>query len=398
MSRRLTADQTIWEILEQGTLPSDLHLGRYAILIDEGVRNSHTKWLNRLLEEYPDCLIVIEIQSGERSKSVDEWNRITDRLFKAGMRRNDTLLVVGGGVVGDLGGFVASTLFRGVRYLQLPTTLLAMVDSSIGGKVGINHSTGKNRIGAFYPPERIIVRFDFLKTLPKREWINGSAEMLKYGYIKEPILLEQLSALPDHLRLNSINQNEVPALSDSEWSKLMPLLAEWIQSSWTIKQDIVVEDEFEQGERMFLNYGHTFGHALEQFAGYGEIDHGVAVLTGMVCAGFISAGMNTSSAESIGYDITFQKSSAISLDPLRPFLELTEIDWQNLAKDPIVPQKLVQEMSSDKKNQSDQIRLILLESVGKPFIHETSDRNLLEQIWKSSLEWIISDPEKNEGS
>jgi 3-dehydroquinate synthase len=341
---------------------------------------------------------VIEIQSGERSKSVDEWNRITDRLFKAGMRRNDTLLVVGGGVVGDLGGFVASTLFRGVRYLQLPTTLLAMVDSSIGGKVGINHSTGKNRIGAFYPPERIIVRFDFLKTLPKREWINGSAEMLKYGYIKEPILLEQLSALPDHLRLNSINQNEVPALSDSEWSKLMPLLAEWIQSSWTTKQDIVVEDEYEQGERMFLNYGHTFGHALEQFAGYGEIDHGVAVLAGMVCAGFISAGMNTSGAESIGSDITFQKSSAISLDPLRPFLELTEIDWQNLAKDPIVPQKLVQEMSSDKKNQSDQIRLILLESVGKPFIHETSDRNLLEQIWKSSLEWIISDPEKNEGS
>lgn len=406
MSRRLSADQTKWEMLNKGVMPADLILDRYAIVIDERVKSSHSDWLKQLNIDYPNCLAVIEIPSGERSKSVKEWNRITDALFEAGMRRNDTLLVVGGGVVGDLGGFVASTLFRGVRYLHIPTTLLAMVDSSIGGKVGINHSTGKNRIGAFYPPERIVVRLDFLRTLPKREWVNGAAEMLKYGYIREPKLLDQLVTLPELLKLERLDQMQVPEVSETEWEYILPQLADWIERSWKIKQNIVDIDEFEQGERMFLNYGHTFGHALEQLAGYGEIDHGVAVLAGMVCAGLAShrgkkSGESTHHlVDKNGNTSAFNISDdPIPLDPLRSFIPLTGIKWSEISDDALFSQKLVNEMSSDKKNQSEQIRLILLESVGRPRIHETADRKMLEYIWEESFEWLnrssLTHPDKN---
>lgn len=406
MSRRLSADQTKWEILKEGIMPTDLRLDRYAILIDERVKSTHSDWLKQLNHHYANCLAVIDIPSGERSKSVKEWNRITDALFDAGMRRNDTLLVVGGGVVGDLGGFVASTLFRGVRYLHIPTTLLAMVDSSIGGKVGINHPSGKNRIGAFYPPERIVVRLDFLRTLPKREWVNGAAEMLKYGYIREPELLDQLVTMPELLKLESLGQMQVPEVSESEWASILPQLADWIERSWNIKQTIVDQDEFEQGKRMFLNYGHTFGHALEQLAGYGEIDHGVAVLAGMVCAGLASHRGERSGdfashrGEKSGDKSAFNISDhPIPLDPLRPFIPLTGLNWTQISSDAFFTQKLVNEMSSDKKNQSDQIRLILLESVGRPRIHETADRKMLENIWEESLDWLnrssLTDSDKN---
>lgn len=376
MSRRFTADQTTWKILQGESLPEEITLGRYAILIDETVKSMHSDWLHRLLDANPSCLGVFEIPSGETSKSIRQWEHLTDQLFATGMRRNDSLLAIGGGVTGDLAGFVASTLFRGVRLIHIPTTLLAMVDSSIGGKVGINHSSGKNRIGAFYPAEWILIHTDFLKTLSKREWVNGFAEMLKYGYIRNPKMLEELILFPQWLKLDQLDQHQTPAFTSSEWSELIDRLEKWITESWKIKQQIVTDDEFEQGDRMFLNFGHTFGHALEQVLGYGRIDHGVAVLAGMVCAGILS-NKHINKPE-----------MRISLDPLEPFIRLTADHWNEIREKAHIVETLVHEMNSDKKNQSNHIRLILLRSVGNPFIFETSDPSELEAIWGRAFAWI----------
>lgn len=388
MSRRLTADQTNWILLNKEGLNGDDALreivsGRYVILIDERVRQLHLEWLNRVTETIPLCLAVLDIPSGESSKSVMHWSELTDNLFALGLRRNDALIAVGGGVVGDLVGFVASTLFRGVRLIHIPTTLLAMVDSSIGGKVGINHESGKNRIGAFYPAEWILVDPKFLKTLTKREWINGFAEMIKYGYIRNPKMLQELVSFPDELGLDTIGQHEVPAWNKSKWTEVMDRLQFWITESWKIKHEIVIGDEYEQGERMFLNYGHTFGHALEQYAGYGKIDHGVAVLAGMVCAGIFRNALEKENSK-----------HTIPLEPLDPFLNLTEENWQDFAQQEEMIHALVNEMSGDKKNQSDRIRLILLQQVGRPFLHETIDRKKLEEVWKEAFEWISKQSER----
>lgn len=386
MSSQFTADQTNWKVLRNETLPGEVNLGRYAVLIDSRVKELHFDWLNRFREANPSCLGVLEIPSGETSKSITQWKHLTDKLFEMGMRRNDSIVAVGGGVTGDLAGFVASTLFRGVRLIHIPTTLLAMVDSSIGGKVGINHESGKNRIGAFYPAEWIFVCPVFLKTLSKREWVNGFAEMLKYGYIRKPEMLTRLSTFPQRLRLDGINQAQIPELSASEWASVLDELELLITESWTIKQQIVVSDEFEQGDRMHLNYGHTFGHALEQYLGYGQMDHGVAVLVGMVCAGILRHQQKNDESD-----------HSIPLDPLRPFLKLTSENWAEIRNKEHIVHSLVDEMRQDKKNQSDQIRLILLQNVGSPFVYETADRSELEHVWSRAFSWIMESTRNGEG-
>lgn len=202
------------------------------------------------------------IRPGELSKSLERFGQITEWLAGSGARRSDTLIAFGGGVVGDLAGFAAATYMRGIRLISLPTTLMAQVDSSIGGKVGINLPQGKNLVGAFHPPSEVWICRDFLSTLPEREFRSGLAEVVKYGCIAEPQILNWL--------------DRPIAASSSALSDLIELCVR-------LKAQIVEQDEFERsGERAKLNFGHTIGHAIENVAGYGSLLHGEAVAIGMV--------------------------------------------------------------------------------------------------------------------
>lgn len=205
----------------------------------------------------PGSRPVVTIPAGEASKDGETFLRCHSELAKLGLRRQGGIVAIGGGVVGDLAGFVAATYQRGVGFIQIPTTLLAMVDSSVGGKVAIDLPEGKNLVGAFYPPQAVYVALETLDTLPEREYRSGLAEALKYGFIADPDLLTTL-------KLGKLNEATVARC-----------IAE--------KQRVVEADEFETlGLRATLNYGHTVGHALEQLTGYSELKHGEAIAIGMV--------------------------------------------------------------------------------------------------------------------
>lgn len=203
----------------------------------------------------------IAVPPGERSKSVETWADLQSSLTRLGASRRTTIVALGGGVVGDLAGFVAATYMRGVPLIQAPTSLVAMVDSSVGGKVGIDLPEGKNLVGAFHPPERVLIATETLQTLPRAEFINGMAEVWKYAFILDPDLGRRLA------------ERESPQSLD-------PAL---IERCVDLKRQVVEADEFETGgERAKLNFGHTVGHALEKVANYEGIRHGEAIAVGMV--------------------------------------------------------------------------------------------------------------------
>ncbi|MGL5032180.1 MAG: 3-dehydroquinate synthase, partial [Microcystaceae cyanobacterium] len=213
------------------------------------------------------------IPAGEPYKNLDSIAQIYDKAVSDRLERSSTMVALGGGVIGDMTGFAAATWLRGINFVQVPTTLLAMVDASIGGKTGVNHPQGKNLIGAFYQPRLVYIDPLVLKTLPEREFRAGMAEVIKYGIIWDRDLFEQLEAAPD---LKSLD-----ALGDR-------LLETIITRSCQAKVDVVSQDEKEGGLRAILNYGHTLGHAVESLTGYSQLNHGEAVGIGMVAAGKIA--------------------------------------------------------------------------------------------------------------
>ena len=214
----------------------------------------------------------ITVPVGESAKSLNNFSRVISQMVKLNCDRSTTILALGGGTVGDVVGFVASSFMRGIEYYQIPTTLLAMVDSSIGGKTGINITEGKNLIGSIYQPQGVLVDSTLLDSLPRKEVIAGLGEVIKYGAIRDTDFLNQVSEW-----LNDIDS--------------FPF-GKAIERSSEIKADIVSADEREGGLRRLLNFGHTVGHALEAHFGYGRIRHGEAVALGMKCAGWISKRMN----------------------------------------------------------------------------------------------------------
>ena len=214
----------------------------------------------------------ITVPVGESAKSLNNFSRVISQMVKLNCDRSTTILALGGGTVGDVVGFVASSFMRGIEYYQIPTTLLAMVDSSIGGKTGINITEGKNLIGSIYQPQGVLVDSTLLDSLPRKEVIAGMGEVIKYGAIRDTDFLNQVSEW-----LNDIDS--------------FPF-GKAIERSSEIKADIVSADEREGGLRRLLNFGHTVGHALEAHFGYGRIRHGEAVALGMKCAGWISKRMN----------------------------------------------------------------------------------------------------------
>lgn len=216
----------------------------------------------------------IVVPEGESSKDMETLNKVYDSLVWAGANRLTPLLTLGGGVIGDLGGFAAGTFMRGIPLINIPTTLLSQVDSSVGGKTAVNHPMGKNLIGLFYQPEFVLIDVDTLKTLPEEEYLSGLAEVIKYGIISDRELFEYLESERD-----GVLKREGESLSCI------------IESSLKIKADVVSKDEREVGLRAILNFGHTFGHAVENLTGYGTVKHGMAVAKGMAVSIEISRKM-----------------------------------------------------------------------------------------------------------
>lgn len=275
------------------------------------------------------------LPDGERFKTLEVWNRIFDALLGARFGRDCTLIALGGGVVGDMAGFAAACYQRGVPFIQVPTTLLAQVDSSVGGKTGINHPAGKNMIGAFYQPRAVIADTATLETLAQRELSAGLAEVLKYGFIRDPVFLDWLDA-----HLSDLLARDPAALAHA------------IRRSCEIKSEIVAADELESGQRALLNLGHTFGHAIEAGTGYGTWLHGEAVGAGIGMAADLSWRLGLLDAADL--ERVRRLITAAGL-PVAPPSELTADRFLDL-------------MAVDKKVLSGRLRLVLLRQLGEAFV------------------------------
>jgi 3-dehydroquinate synthase len=241
---------------------------RILMVADTSVADTYGRKVSTSLESAGAEIRSVLIPSGEQSKSVEQLQRLYDALVDMAADRGTIVIALGGGVTGDLAGFAAATYARGLRFVQIPTTLLAMVDSSVGGKTGINHAKGKNLIGAFHQPIAVLIDLATLDTLPDREYRAGLAEVIKYGVILDQTFFEYLERHIDGLNARDPG-----------------VLRQIVARSCELKAEVVRNDEFEtSGLRAVLNYGHTFGHAFEALAGYGTLLHGEAVAIGMICA------------------------------------------------------------------------------------------------------------------
>lgn len=320
---------------------------RVAVITDETVNALHGPAIAEALADFHTHMIVRP--EGEDQKSMAGLEAVLDSLFRAGLDRSDTILAFGGGVMGDLTGFAASIYKRGATFVQVPTTLLAQVDSSVGGKTAINNIYGKNLVGAFYQPKLVLIDTDFLSTLPERQVKAGYAEILKYGLIDRPNFFDVLDNGLD----NGLGKRLLALNPDA--------LTQAISVSCTAKADVVAQDEREGGVRALLNLGHTFAHALELTAGYdGDLLHGEAVSAGM--------------------DMAFEFSARLGICPEAASIQLkdhlTRLSMprrEDMAEFLTDPDSLLTHMRQDKKNSDGQITLILARAIGESFIHRGVD-------------------------
>lgn len=282
------------------------------------------------------------IPDGEQYKNLDSLNLIFTALLEKNHNRDSVLIALGGGVIGDVAGYAAASYQRGIRFIQIPTTLLAQVDSSVGGKTAVNHPLGKNMIGAFYQPISVIVDTNTLKTLPKREVSAGLAEVIKYGAIFDIQFFEWLE---QHI-------DDLVALEQSA-------LEYCIQRCCQLKADVVARDETEKGDRALLNLGHTFGHAIEAHLGYGNWLHGEAVAVGMLEAAALSHILG---------DLTEQ-------DVARLEKLIARATLPTISPDGMQPEEYLPYMWRDKKVLSGQLRLILLKSLGTAYVTAKATEN-----------------------
>jgi len=280
-------------------------------------------------------LVEIILSPGEINKTLESFSLIIDKALEAGANRNATFIALGGGIVGDITGFAAACYQRGVRFLQVPTTLLAQVDSSVGGKTGINHALGKNMIGAFHQPEAVLADVASLDTLSDREFVAGLAEVIKYGLIIDGQFYQWLT---DNIEL--LLARESSALT---WA---------IRRSCELKAYIVSQDEREVGLRAILNLGHTFGHAIEKSLGYGYFLHGEAVAVGL----FLSISLSSQRG-------WIEQSQVKILSDL-----LDKIGLPKKLPASIVPEDFMQVMALDKKSTDDGLRFILLRDIGQAVV------------------------------
>ena len=323
------------DLLRDGELLARHLAGRQLLLVSNDT--VAPRYLARLRDALPPALSVTEVvlPDGEAHKTLRSVETILDRALAGGHDRSTTFVALGGGVVGDLTGFAAACYQRGVAFLQVPTTLLAQVDSSVGGKTGVNHPLGKNMIGAFHQPEAVLIDLQVLQSLPPREYAAGLAEVIKYGLIRDAgfyrWLLEQENAL----------------LAREE-----AVLAEAIERSCALKAAVVAADEREGGLRAILNFGHTFGHAIETEQGYGAWLHGEAVAAGMVLAARLSATRGWLTADVVDGLVALLVRAGLPVTPPAA----------------MGAERFLTLMARDKKVVDGRLRLILLQDLGKAAI------------------------------
>ena len=300
--------------------------------------------INGIRKSLPDCqLDWLCIAEGETNKTLQTYASILDRLMQLQHNRTTTLIALGGGIVGDITGFAAASFQRGVNFIQVPTTLLAQVDSSVGGKTGVNHPLGKNMIGAFYQPQAVIIDTNTLATLPDREFHAGLAEVIKYGLIRDSDFLDWLED----------NLQRLMAKDDAA-------LTTAINRSCRIKAEVVASDEHEKNIRAILNFGHTFGHAIESLTQYSQYLHGEAIAIGMVMAADFS--------QRLGYIDTEEleriKQLLIAMN-LPVSLESVLLESGPQAIDPAT---MMHAMGADKKVSNGTMRFVILQKVGDALV------------------------------
>lgn len=310
-------------------------VGQSAFLVtDKNVREPHAVAIERSLSAAGWKCATVVLEPGEQTKSLADASQLYDRLVALPADRNTVVVAVGGGVVGDLAGFVAATYARGIPFVQVPTTLLAQVDSSVGGKVGVNHPQGKNLIGAFYQPLGVYIDTELLNTLPVRDYRAGLAEVIKYGVILDAAFFEFLER-----HISEINVRDAETLRHI------------VARCCRLKADVVEQDEFEQtGARAALNYGHTFAHAFEALCGYGELLHGEAVSIGMMYAARL--------AERLG---RVDPSLATRQTAL---LEAVGLPTRLPAMSQLVVDDIIDRMRLDKKSVAGRLRFVLPSRLG----------------------------------
>ncbi len=354
----ITIGQNI--VANVGELLSPIVKGECVLVVtDENVAGLHLASLTAQMDEAGFAYEVMVLPAGEATKSFVHYEKLMDWLLSHKPTRKSTLVAFGGGVIGDLTGYAAATLLRGVNFVQIPTTLLAMVDSSVGGKTGINSRYGKNLIGAFYQPKAVIADVDLLLTLPRRELLAGYAEVVKYAFINDVAFFEQLEKHTDVW--NGYQLGERNAV-------LMDVLQEVVKHSCEAKADIVRQDEREGGVRALLNLGHTFGHAIEaELAFDGRVLHGEAVAIGMAMAFEFSVEMGICDAEDASKALAHMKKAGL------------HVDVQHIAYD-FTADVLVGHMMHDKKNLNNKLVLILVKSLGGSYIHQDVDIEKVRQF------------------
>tara|TARA_B100000686_G_scaffold343439_1_gene424286 strand:+ start:1121 stop:2221 length:1101 start_codon:yes stop_codon:yes gene_type:complete len=332
----------------------------YNVIIGRNLLKNFSRILNNNLISFDKCLLLVDnkvpkkilkkinfsligkkkitffFKSSEINKNQNSINKLLNILLKKNFHRNDCLISVGGGIVGDVGSFAASIYKRGIKFINIPTTLLAQVDSSMGGKTGINNKYGKNLIGTFYQPDLVISDTDFLKSLPKREIVCGYAEILKHALIMNKKFFLYL------------NQNGIKILRLQN-----PYIEKTIYKSCLIKKHIIEKDENEKNIRKILNFGHTFAHAYEATIKYSKkLNHGEAVLLGIISASNFSHKYNNFSEKEYQKILNHYKKLQLPIN-LKKFFSKKNIN------------KILSFMKKDKKNNSDKINLILLRTIGK---------------------------------
>lgn len=331
------------DLLQRRELFASLAASPLLIVTDENVAGH---WLVPVQAQLPDAA-VLTLPPGEEHKRLLTVNRIWDRLAELHAGRDTILIALGGGVIGDMTGFAAACWMRGVRYVQVPTSLLAQVDASVGGKTAVDHPAGKNLIGAFHQPEKVVIDTATLATLPARAYAAGLAEVVKAALIADNDFLAWLEA-------------HAPALV----ARAPDVMLHAIRRSCEIKASIVAADETERGQRAMLNLGHTFGHAIEAASGFRDILHGEAVAIGLLLAADLSVRVCGLDAE------------------LRPRLRqlLSAFGLPTALPAHTSPEELLEAMRLDKKHVKDQWRFILLEAPGRAVLHGVDDRQIVLEV------------------
>ena len=316
------------------------------VVTDENVAELYADTVCNSLKEIAQVKLVV-LPSGETTKSLSYLSDLYDEAFSFGMTRSDLAVALGGGVIGDLTGFFASTLLRGIDVVQIPTTLLSQVDSSVGGKTAIDVSWGKNLVGTFYQPKLVIADTETLKTLPDKEFSSGLAEVIKYGLIWDKDFFDKINSAADR-------------------GELLEIIDEIIYTCCDIKRQVVEQDEHDLSLRMILNFGHTAGHIIEKAYDYTGYTHGEAVAYGMIVAARLGEKLNVSET-----GITKEIEDIVKKFNLPDKIDVSDDDLSSIAL--------------DKKASGDKISVILLEKIGKYKIHKMDiDKyvSLLKEIWK----------------